>query len=189
MTTLMKNVVLVIDTRNIMACLGMTFGNGKLNYQKYIQDAVGNDILYAGIAYGCTQNGNESRFISSLKHMGLDAKFKAPLTKINHDTKEVVPRWVNWNVGMTLDVVKLTGTSKVDKVIIGSSDPELVDLVEYLKGNNIKVEIFACGVPKVLKNAASGYKEITDKYLYEAPPKQSVPATVEVPTGPDSTSI
>lgn len=175
--TTMKNIVLVVDTRNIMACLGMTFGNGKLHYQKYLQDALGEDILYAGIAYGCTQNGNESRFISSLKHMGLNAKFKAPLSKVDQETKEVVSRWVNWNVGMTLDVVKLAGTSKVDKVIIGSSDPELVELVEYLKGNNIKVEIFACGIPKVLKNAASSYREITRDYLYEAPPKQAAVAT------------
>lgn len=169
--TAMKNIVLVVDTRNIMACLGMTFSNGKLNYQKYIQDAVGEDILYSGIAYGCTQNGNESRFIASLKHMGLDAKFKAPLSKIDATTKETVQRWVNWNVGMTLDVVRLAGTSKVDKVIIGSSDPELVELVEYLKDNNIKVEIFACGIPKVLKNAASNYREIGKEYLYIPPEK------------------
>lgn len=173
----MKNIVLVIDTRNIMACLGMTFGNGKLNYQKYIQDAVGEDLMYSGIAYGCTQNGNESRFIASLKHMGLDTKFKAPLTKTDPSTNEPVTRWVNWNVGMTLDVLRLAATDKVDKVIIGSSDPELVELVEHLKTLNIKVEVFACGIPKVLKSAASGYKEITRDYLFEAPAKPVASST------------
>ena len=162
----MKNVVLVVDTRNIMVCLGKTFGQGKLDYQKYIQAALSDDeIMFASIAYGCTSNGNEHRFMSSLKHLGLETKFKSPISKTNSETNETTSRWVNWNVGIAVDVIRLAQSGKVDRVIIGSSDPELVELVEYLKTVNIKVEIFACGIPRILKAAALEFKEITEDLL------------------------
>lgn len=170
-----KNVVLIVDTRNIMACLGMTFNHGKLNYQEYIKTAIGDDVLFAGIAYGCEQNGNESRFVSSLKHMGMDTKFRPPLTKVDPKTQQTISRWVNWNVAITLDVLRLIASGNVDKVILGSSEPELVDLIEHLKERNVKVEVYACGIPKVLKTSASGYKEISKDLLFYPPEKVADP--------------
>lgn len=170
----MQNVLLIADTSNIKYCLERTFNNGKMNYNKWKEDAVGGDILFAGIAYGRKFGDLQWPFCKTLTHLGFELRFKEALKRGRDESKS--EHWVNWNVGIAVDVMTALQNSpgKIDKVILGSSEHELIHLVEYLRGRHIQTEIFACGIPKCLREVASSCRDIDASYLYEAPP--AIPA-------------
>lgn len=161
----MQNVLLIVDTSNIKYCLDRTFGNGKMNYAKYREDAVGQDIVFASIAYGRNFGDIQWPFCKTLRCLGFEVKFKDGVPHKRGDTQG--EKWVGWNVGITVDVMNAIHNSagKIDKVIIGSSEPELVHLVEYLRSRHMPVEIFACGIPRLLKDVATACRDIGPEYL------------------------
>jgi uncharacterized LabA/DUF88 family protein len=54
---------------------------------------------------------------------------------------------------------------KLDVVVLGSNDPDLVPLVLYLKERAIKVVILSCRVGNELREAADEVIEINDGIL------------------------
>lgn len=164
----MQNVLLVVDTSNIKYCLDRTFGNGKMNYAKYREDAVGTDIVFASIAYGRNFGDIQWPFCKTLKCLGFEIKFKDGVLRKSGDIQS--EKWVGWNVGIAVDIMNAIHNSagKIDKVIIGSSEPELIHVVEYLRSRHMPVEIFACGIPRLIRDAATSCRDIGPEYLLNA---------------------
>ena len=158
----MKNVLLVADTRNLNFCIYRTFKkeNSKLDYQKYIQAAIGDDILFRAVAYGINNAKDTYKFKSFLKHSGFTTSFHDPLVK------EDKTKYIGCQVALALDVSKAVATGKIEKVILGVTDLEYVDLINYVKGQGITCEVFACSIPRLLRDAADKYTEIDETFLY-----------------------
>jgi len=151
------NVLLLVDTRNIFNALRIS---GKLNYKAYIEKAAGTDHIYHAIAYGSQPVNKAHDFITVLEKLGFICRF----------TEGSGNNYPSPNVQITIDALKMCATGKIDRVILGSSDPDLVDLVTHLKetGSVSAIDIYASRIPKILKDAATNYSEIDESLLLEA---------------------
>lgn len=157
----MKRIGVFVDVGNLYYCLGKKFDGRKLDYQKYIDFIKDQGDIEAAIAYGTQKRGEAIAFIHCLEQLGFTTKF--------HASRRRSRRNVNWNIGMTLDIVNTV--NRFDLVIIGSSEIDLVPLVEWLKNRSIEVVTFACGIPRDLKDSVDHWIEIFEALLEE--PKET----------------
>lgn len=165
----MKNVMVVVDTRNIMWCLNKCYGRGRLNYGDYMRKAVPQeDVLYRGIAYIAQEEEQSYKFASFLQHLGLESRFKPPVKKYQRDPDaEAVYQPIELDVMLAIDVMKIASTNKLDRLVIGSTSRTLEDLIVTVKRDfGIHTTVFACGVPIALKRAADSVIEIPESMLY-----------------------
>lgn len=154
-----NNVLLVVDTKNLFNSLHKTYGNGKLDYQKYYEIAGDKDHIYSGIAYGQQSENSSVNFITFLNRLGFICKFKQIIKTANKTY------YCDSNVQLTIDVCTQLAEGKIDHVVIGSSDAELVDLVNYIRSRGYPVTIYACRIPKVLRDVASSCIDLDDQLL------------------------
>lgn len=176
-----KTVGVFVDISNFFYCVGKKFGGRKLDYAKYLESAITpDDVLYRAIAYGTQIENEATKFITCLRHLGFEAKYKKPRVLQNNETGKQEFRRISWNVGIAMDVVRIVGINKLDTVVLGSSDPELSHLVEWIKERGVRCEILACGISKELKDCADTWKEIGEEVL-EQPTDQDITQCADLP--------
>jgi uncharacterized LabA/DUF88 family protein len=162
---------LFVDIANLYYCVGKRFQNRKLDYAK-IRDKVGElGQLYRAFAYGVQMGEEANPFINCLKKLGYDTKYKR--SRMSEDNVKQVIRKADWDIGLTLDVVRVL--DRVDTVVLGSADADLIDLVRFIRDKGVRCIIFACGIPQELREAADFYIEIEDSLL-EVKEKPCTPA-------------
>lgn len=174
----MKNVGLFVDIADLYFHLNKAFGK-KLDYFKYREKSTSDDdILIRANAYGYQKKREARDFIACLKHIGFDPKFKRPYR--NRST---------WYVGMTVDIVDLVISGKVNVIVLGSSNPEFAPLVKWIKERGVECVVFAKNVPKELKKHASKVIEI-DEELLETTEQSELPSDgVRNNTGDDAAEV
>ncbi|MCD6471098.1 NYN domain-containing protein [bacterium] len=110
-----------------------------VNFAKVLDEAVANRQLIRAIAYVIRSKSREEQsFFEALGREGFEVKMK---------DLQIFPGGIkkaNWDVGITVDAIKLA--DKLDVVVIVSGDGDYVPLVNYLKENKgCRVEIIAFG--------------------------------------------
>lgn len=156
----MKTVGVFVDVGNIFYCIGKRYDGRKLNYSKYL-DFIGKDeAIFVARAFGVHLNDEAIKFITCLRHYGWDPKYRKPRPG----------KRVDWNVGIAMDIVRLVANNKLERVVIGSSSPDLVPLIEWIKEHGCEVYVVACGIPKELKEVADKYIEIPEELLEDPKP-------------------
>jgi uncharacterized LabA/DUF88 family protein len=182
-----KIIGVFVDVSNIFYCVGKKFNGRKLDYEKYLEVAVGqDDILYRAIAFGIQVESEATKFITCLRHLGFEAKYKRPRVIQTSESDRREYRRISWNVGLALDIVRIVSNNKLDTVVIGSSDPELLHLVEWVKERGIRCEILACGISKELKDCADIWKEIGEDLL-EQPITNQTNNEIKIDVNPNPT--
>lgn len=160
----MRNVGVFVDISNLYHCVGKKFLNRKLDYSKLRDLIIGEDILFRAIAYGVQTSNEASKFIERLRRFGYEPKYKqVRIIQIGDEEPKYIK--TNWNVGLTLDVISMI--EKLDIIVICSSDPELVPLVEFIKARGLKCVIASAGISRDLRVAASSYIELDETVLEE----------------------
>ncbi len=160
----MKTVAVFADVGNLYYCIGKRYDGRKLDYQKLYDYASKFGSIQMAFAYG-SQIGEEANpFITCLKKIGYDTKYKRPRTA-DDDARKVV-RKADWDVGLSMDVVRMH--ERVDTVVICSADPDLVPMVEWVKDQGVRCVVIACGIAKELKLFADQCIEIPEDLLEEA---------------------
>jgi uncharacterized LabA/DUF88 family protein len=167
----LKMIGLFADVSNLYYCISRRFPNQKLDYQKYLELAAGDDTVYRAFAYGIQLKDEATKFITCLKHYGFEAKYKNPRLSNQKEYKRT-----SWNVGIGMDVVRII--DKLDVVVIGSADAELAPLVELIKERGRRCHILACGISKELKTVADQYTEINESILKSATEPENAVAAV-----------
>ena len=156
---MLRRIGIFVDVSNLYYCIGKKWEGRKLDYEKYLEVVQGEGIKIRAIAYG-TQIGDEAtNFIVALKHFGYETKYRQP--KILRD--EV--RKIDWDVGIAMDVVRMF--SRFDVVVLGTADPDMVPLVEFIQERGAIVKIVACGISRELKDVADFFYEVTEDMLVE----------------------
>ena len=150
----MKTVGIFVDVSNIYYCVNKAYPGRKVDYQKYLDKASGEHTIYRAIAFGVQSNPDSAKFISCLKYLNYDTKFK------KFDPKN--PR-INSNIAITTELFRTI--EKLDIIIIGSADPNFVDLILWAKDRGVEVHVLACGISHYLKEVANRYIEITEELL------------------------
>jgi uncharacterized LabA/DUF88 family protein len=152
------NVGVFVDVSNLYVNLFKKFPGRKLDYGRYLEVCKQYGKLYRAVAYGLEVNGEAAGFKMALRSKGYDVRFKRLHT---NDVKRS-----SWNVGMTLDVVRLL--QKLDVVVLGTSDGSMSELASYVREQRIWCVAFAHGAQKELREVCNQHLDIREDML-EAP--------------------
>lgn len=145
-----------VDTSNLYYCVNKKYPNRKLDYGRYLSVVTEEnyDGLVGAFAYGSQLNDEASGFITCLKKLGYQPNFRS--------TGDLNRR-VNWDVQIAIDIARRI--DRLDTIILGSANPDLVPMVNWARERGLTVKVVACGINRELKLAASDWTEIDDSYL------------------------
>lgn len=140
-----------IDVENLYHSAKNLF-KARVNFRQILKDVVGNRKSIRVIAYVIrTETGEERPFFSALERLGIETKIKE--LQVYGEFKKA-----DWDVGITVDAIKISPS--LDVIILLSGDGDFVPLVEYLKNHGKQVEIVAFG-----KSTSSRLREVADDFL------------------------
>lgn len=160
----MKHVGVFIHVGNLYHSINKVLPGRKLNYRKYLNFAIGEGVCYRAIAYGLQREDEASNFITALGHSGFEAKF-FKFRKFEKDGNTVYQK-IDLNLLMALDIVRLI--EKLDTIVIGSSDPDLVPLIQWIKERGVDVRVIGCNISRNLKDV-SAWTELKEDVMEELP--------------------
>ena len=158
-----QRVGVFIDIENLYYS-GKNLFKARVNFKQILKDAVGDRKLIRAIAYVIrTEGGEEKVFFDALTRLGIETKVKD--IQIYNGFKKA-----DWDVGITVDAIKISPS--LDVVLLLSGDGDFVPLVEYLKsrGKQVEVVAFSKSTSSKLKEAADDFFDIgQSKYLIKQP--------------------
>ncbi len=115
----------LVDIQNLYYSAKALYGK-KVNFQRVLEDAVGDRKLIRAIAYGIkTIERQEDKFFEALEKQGFEVKSK-DLQVFAGGVKKG-----DWDVGITVDAIKLS--KSLDVIVLVSGDGDYIPLVQYLQ--------------------------------------------------------
>ncbi|MFB6345838.1 MAG: NYN domain-containing protein [bacterium] len=154
-----QRVASFVDVQNLYYSAKYQY-NGKVNFEKLIHKTTRERALIRAIAYLVeTEEIDQSRFLETLGELGYEVQTKQLRTRPDGSAKG------DWDMGIAIDAISIG--SKVDVVCLVSGDGDFVDLVEMLKGDGLRVEVFSfpSSTANELQEAATEYYAMDDDYL------------------------
>lgn len=143
------------DVSNLYLTLKMNF-RGKFNYARFMNFIKAKDEVVKAIAYGAQFRGEADLFLTALRSLGIDIKYKRPeITNLRLKS--------DWDVGITVDVIR--HLPAVEKVILVSSDGDFAPLADYITQNGKDILIIGSGISESLKKFP--HLEITQEFIFE----------------------
>lgn len=135
--------------------------NAKLSYLKYMEKAIklSKGEIVQSVAYGVQLDNEASKFISTLKFYGYEPKYrKAEIYDGRPDIKST-----NVYIKMFADIMR--ALDNIDIIVIGSSDRELIPMLQYIKERKIEVILLSCSISEELASFTDISVEITRDML------------------------
>lgn len=146
-----QRVGVFIDVENLYHSAKNLFG-ARVNFKQILKDTVQDRKLVRAIAYVIeTETKEEKSFFDALTHLGIETKVKE--LQVYGGLKKA-----DWDVGITVDAIKMSPS--LDVILLLSGDGDFVPLVEYLKNHGKQVEIAAFS-----KSTSSKLKERADDFF------------------------
>ena len=146
-----EKIALFVDSQNLYYSARMGYA-AKVNYEKLLRLITGNRNLVKAYAYIVQPpEGDVKPFATSLERIGYIVKIKDVRTRANGSAK------ANWDMGIALDILGIL--DRGDTIVLASGDGDFVSLVDFIKGKNKRVEIFAFS-----ENTAYDLKEKADRF-------------------------
>lgn len=148
-----QRVGVLVDIQNLYYSAKALYGK-KVNFQKVLEEAVGERKLIRAIAYGIkTVEGQEEKFFEALGKQGFEVKTK---------DLQIFPGGVkkgDWDVGITVDAIKLSNS--LDVIVLVSGDGDYIPLVQYLQSTaGCRVEGVAFG-----ESTSAKLGEVLDDFI------------------------
>jgi len=146
-----ETVAVFVDSQNLYYSARTGYA-AKVNYEKLLRLITGSRNLIKAYAYIVQPpEGDVKPFATSLERIGYIVKAKDVRTRANGSAK------ANWDMGIALDILGIL--DRVDTIVLASGDGDFVPLVDFIKGKNKRVEIFAFP-----DNTAYDLKEKADRF-------------------------
>lgn len=121
-----RRVGVFIDIQNMYYSARNLYGQ-KVNFLNIVKAATGDQQLIRAIAYGVsTKSGDETAFFEALHSVGIELMTKDLLEYESGQKKG------DWDVGITIDIVRMC--DMLDVVVLVSGDGDYVPVGEYVKG-------------------------------------------------------
>lgn len=115
---------LFVDISNLYYCVGKRFER-KIDYEKYLELAVGSGILVRAFAYGSHMEREADSFLFRLRQLGYEPKYKRPKEFENPDY------WID--VSPIEQIIDLVGRQKFDPVLLDRVNKTLSSIKGVLK--------------------------------------------------------
>lgn len=135
------------------------FPGEKIDYDEYLRRVEDLGPITKAIAYGASVGDEANSFIKCLEDKGFDVKY---VNARVFNGKSII-KYTDRSTDIIVDIIKMM--DRIDTVVIGSSNINITPFLIYLKEKGITVIIFACNVPKDMRNACDEYWDITEHYL------------------------
>lgn len=155
-----RRIGLFVDISDLYSSVQRAHSGKRLDYKSYY-DFVGSlgEIICA-MAYGFQKSNEAEGFRRALSKFGYETKYR----RLRMD--QIARKWtrgLSWNVVLTLDVINRI--ERLDTIILGSTNKELIPLIEWAREEGVKVIIFAADVGSSMQFAASNVIEIPNSLL------------------------
>lgn len=157
---MVEKVLVVVDVINLFGSVKATFDGRKIDYEKYllkIEKEEGD--IYRAFAYGAFVSDEANGFINCLHNVGFEPKY---IKAIYYNDKPDVKR-TNRTMDMVVDI--LTFMDRIDTVVIGTLDNDLIPFIYYLKSKGVKVILYSCNVRRELREACDNFWFIDEDVL------------------------
>ncbi|MCK5706033.1 MAG: NYN domain-containing protein [Candidatus Aureabacteria bacterium] len=154
-----QRIGIFVDVQNLFYS-AKTIHHSKINFEKLLQIILKGRKLIRAIAY-IVQKGEDHQqaFIDVLKRLGYEVRSKDLRVRADGTAKG------DWDMGIAIDTMSLV--NKLDTVVLVSGDGDFAPLVEMLKANGCRVEVYS--FPESTSNdlivAATSYKAIEETIL------------------------
>lgn len=160
----MNRCVLFADISNLYYCVGKRFEDRKLDYVKLLKVARNLGDVQRAFAYGAQQRDEASAFISCLKKIGFESKYKNAPSPMEGEKRSI--RKADWEIGIAVDIFR--HIERVDTVILCTANATFAPLVEWIKDKGVKIVVIGCGISRELKDTADQWIEIGEDLLEES---------------------
>ena len=147
-----QRVGVFVDVQNLYYSARNIY-NARVNFNEVLKVAVGDRPLIRAIAYVIKADmPEEHTFFDALDKAGFEVKSKDLQTFYGGHQKG------DWDVGITMDIIKLM--NKLDVVVLCGGDGDFAPLLEYLQMTGQLVEVCSFG-----KSTAAKIKELADNFI------------------------
>lgn len=151
-----RRVGIFIDVQNMYYSARNIYGS-KVNFGNIVKAGIAHQQLVRAIAYTIsTKTGDELPFFEALHKMGIEVNMKELLEYEGGQKKG------DWDVGITIDIVRML--DMLDVVVLISGDGDFVPLGEYVKnrGRIFHVISFRESTSSKLVDCADVYTNLSD---------------------------
>ncbi|MDD3487015.1 MAG: NYN domain-containing protein [Candidatus Moranbacteria bacterium] len=152
-----QRVGVLVDIQNMYYSARVLYKK-KVNFKEILKAGVANRKLIRAIAYGIkTTEGLEKNFFDALQKSGYEVRTK---------DLQIFPGGAkkgDWDVGITVDAIKLAG--HLDVIVLVTGDGDYIPLVEYLqntKGCRVEVIAFSESASAKLIESADDFINLSD---------------------------
>jgi len=156
-----QRVVVFVDVQNMYYSARREFGQN-LSYAMLLRKCVGNRTLVRAIAYLIERDGvNQTSFLNVLHYSGYEVRLRNKMEHGDGSSK------AEWDVGMTLDMLKAAG--KVDTIVVASGNGVFADVAPMIQARGTKFECcsFRQSVSKELLQAVDAYHFLDQEDIYQ----------------------
>lgn len=158
-----ERIGIFVDIQNVYYGAKDNF-KGKIDFKKLTESIVKGRKLIISNAYLVKSDNDNSNFVSFMEKIGYKIISKELKRRSDGSAKG------NLDIEMAIDII--THKDKLDTVVLVSGDGDFVALVEYLKTQNIQVEVYSFSnikniTSQELKNVSSKFFEIDETYVFE----------------------
>lgn len=130
-----QRVAIFIDVQNMFYSAKYKY-RGKLDYEKLLTLIQRDRQVIRALCYAVqTPEIDQTSFLKILESMGFEIRIKDLKLRPDGTAKG------DWDMGMAIDAMSLA--SKMDVAALVSGDGDFSVLVEFLKGQGVKVEVYA----------------------------------------------
>jgi len=176
-------VLIAVDVSNLYYTVKKKFDGARVDYEKFKEFCSKYGEIYRALAFASQMQGAGDKFFECLKYLHYrvlikDVKeYPAHMLTCPHCSKNFSEgtkrQKADWDVGIAIEIIKYT--NRVDVVILGSADGDMVPLVKHLQDNGIRVVIVGCGINSELRELADDFCEIGPRFLENALEETNVP--------------
>ena len=155
-----QRVGVFVDVQNLYYSARNIY-NSRVNFNEVLKATVGERSLVRAIAYVVKADmPEEHTFFDALEKAGFEVKCKDLQTFFGGHQKG------DWDVGITMDIIKLM--HKLDVVVLCTGDGDFIPLIEYLQMQGQIAEVCSFG-----KSTSGKLKELADHFVdFDLEPKK-----------------
>ncbi|MDP2930433.1 MAG: NYN domain-containing protein [bacterium] len=147
-----QRVLVLFDVQNLYHSARNLY-DARVNFAGILKAAVAGRRLLRAFGYVVrTKTGEEKPFFEALTKLGIETRVR-DLQEFYGGLKKA-----DWDVGIVIDAVRVSPSC--DVICLCSGDGDFIALVEYLKNQGKRVEVFAFG-----RSSSAKLKEIADEFV------------------------
>lgn len=130
-----QRIGIFIDAQNLYHSSKMLY-SARVNYKNILEEAIRGRKLVRAFAYVIkSESQTEETFFKALKDIGIETREKDLQVFFSGAKK------ADWDVGLAMDIVRLT--EKLDVVVLVSGDGDFKEVLRYVKSRGVKAEVMA----------------------------------------------